>query len=74
MAKDPDAGRSQTTMWFVDEIRKLRRRPDAKRLVGQIDKLRERPDTKRLVNNIGRVKEQWMIRLTRRGAGPGRRR
>ncbi len=36
---------SQQTGRFVDEIRKLRGRPDTERLVDAIDELNDRPDT-----------------------------
>ena len=58
MAEDPEAGRSQTTGRLVDEIRKLRGRPDTERFVDEIDKLRDRPDTKRLVDEIDKLKDQ----------------
>jgi DNA-binding XRE family transcriptional regulator len=51
-SEDRTGGRSQTTGRFVDEIRKLRGRPDTERLVDAIDKLRGRPDTERLVDEI----------------------
>ena len=44
--------RAQATGRVVDEIRKLRGRPDTQRLLDQIDKLRDRPDTERLVEEI----------------------
>jgi putative transcriptional regulator len=40
---------------LVDEIRKLRGRPDTERLVDGIDKLRERPDTEHLVEEIRKL-------------------
>jgi putative transcriptional regulator len=43
---------------FVDELRKLRGRPDTERLVGEIDKLKDRPDTKRVVDEICKIKDQ----------------
>ena len=58
MAEDREAGRSQKTGRFVDEIRKLRGRPDTERLVDEIDKLKDRPDTKRLVDEIDKLKDQ----------------
>ncbi len=58
MAEDRAAGHSQRTGRFVDEIRKLRGRPDTERLVGEIDKLKDRPDTKRLADEIAKLKEQ----------------
>ncbi len=55
-SQDQKAGRSQTTGRFVDEIRKLRGRPDAERLVDELDKLKDRPDTKRIVNELDKLK------------------
>jgi len=40
---------------FVDEVRKLRGRPDTERLVDEVDKLRGRPDTERLVDEIRKL-------------------
>lgn len=40
---------------LVDEIRKLRGRPDTERLIGEIEKLRDRPDTEQLVEEIRRL-------------------
>ena len=44
--------RAQTTGRVVDEIRKLRGRPDTERLLNEVDRLRDRPDTERLVEEI----------------------
>jgi putative transcriptional regulator len=55
---DQKAGRSQKTGRFVDEIRKLRGRPDTERLVDELDKLKDRPDTKRLVDELDKLKDQ----------------
>ncbi len=41
MTEDRKAGRSQSAGRFVDEVRKLRGRPDTERLVDEIDKLRD---------------------------------
>ena len=38
---DQRAARSQKTGRFVDEIHKLRRRPDTERLVDELDKLKD---------------------------------
>jgi len=43
---------SQQTGRFVDEVRKLRGRPDTERLIDEIDKLKDRPDTERLVEKV----------------------
>ncbi len=40
---------------LVDEIRKLRGRPDTERLIGEIDELRDRSDTERLIEEIRRL-------------------
>jgi len=55
---DQEAGRSQKTGRFVDEIRKLRGRPDTERLVDELDSLKDRPDTKRLVDELDSLKDQ----------------
>ncbi len=49
---------SQQTGRFVDEIRKLRGRPDTERLVDAIDELKDRPDTERLLDEIDELKDQ----------------
>ncbi len=49
---------SQKMGRVVDEIRKLRGRPDTERLVDEIDKLKERPDTKRVVDEVRKLKGQ----------------
>lgn len=49
-------GRSQRTGRIVDEVRKLRGRPDTERLVDAFDKLKERPDTKRAASEIDKLK------------------
>lgn len=49
---------SQQTGRFVDEIRKLRGRPDTERLVDAIDKLKDRPDTERFVDEIRKLKDR----------------
>ncbi len=49
---------SQQTGRFVDEIRKLRGRPDTERLVDAIDELKDRPDTERLIDEIDELKDR----------------
>lgn len=51
-------GRSQRTGRIVDEVRKLRGRPDTERLVDAFDKLKDRPDTKRAVSEIDQLKDR----------------
>jgi putative transcriptional regulator len=55
---DQKESRSQKTGRFVDEIRKLRGRPDTERLVDEVDKLKDRPDTKRLVDELNELKDE----------------
>ena len=57
-SEDRKESRSQKSGSFVDEIRKLRGRPDTERTVEEIDKLKERPDTKRLAEEIDKLKER----------------
>ena len=57
MAQNREEDGSQTTGRLVDEIRKLRGRPDTERFVDEIDRLRDRPDTKRLVDEIDKLKD-----------------
>jgi putative transcriptional regulator len=57
-SEDPKVGLSQKTGRFVDEVRKLRGRPDTERLVDAIDKLKDRPDTERLVDKTRKLKDQ----------------
>ncbi len=49
---------SQQTGRFVDEVRKLRGRPDTERLVDAIDELKGRPDTERLIDEIRKLKDR----------------
>lgn len=58
MEENREEGRSQTTGRLVDEIRKLRGRPDTERFVDEIDKLRDRPDTERFVDEIKKLKDR----------------
>ncbi|MGA7303268.1 MAG: hypothetical protein WBW88_00275, partial [Rhodothermales bacterium] len=58
MSEDRESGRSQKSGRFVDEIRRLRGRPDTERLVDEIDRLKDRPDTKRLVDEIDKLKDR----------------
>ncbi len=54
-SNDQKQGWPASTGRLVDEIRKLRGRPDTQRLVDEIDKLRGRPDTQRLVEEIRKL-------------------
>ncbi len=49
---------SQQTGRLVDEIRKLRGRPDTERLVDAIDELKDRPDTERLIDEIDEIEDR----------------
>ncbi len=51
-------GHSQRTGRMVDEVRKLRGRPDTERLVDAFDRLKDRPDAKRVVNEIRKLEDQ----------------
>ena len=55
---DKQMNLSQQTGRFVDEIRKLRGRPDTERLVDEIDKLKDRPDTEQLVEKVRNLKDR----------------
>lgn len=57
-SKDRKEDLSQKTGRFVDEVRKLRGRPDTERLVEAIDKLKDRSDTERLVDEIDKLKDR----------------
>ena len=54
-SSDRKQGWPAATGRLVDELRKLRGRPDTERLVDEIDKLRGRPDTERLVEEIRKL-------------------
>lgn len=61
---------SQQAGRFVDEVRKLRGRPDTERLVDAIDEVKDRPDTERLIEEIrklqGRPDSQRLIEKMRK--------
>lgn len=52
---DQKRGRSATGR-LVDEIRKLRDRPDAQGVINEIDKLGDRPDAQRVVDEIEKLR------------------
>ncbi len=50
--------RSHKAGRLVDEVRKLRGRPDTERFINEIDKLKDHPDTERLVGELRDLKDR----------------